>query len=268
MTKSQFFARIALFAALFVPVYFMLAALGTKSGLWSWQTGLGLLTITVGPIVLGVIALIGIVALVWVLLKPPRKGWWMALPAIIIPLAALVTMNGMRDRAGANPIHDVSTDPVNPPQFPQSVIALREKQELNPILEYDAVLGEVGPWGDSPFSDVAEETHASLIPKLYPDLEPIVSDASLHDALVAVQASMLEMGMLDVRSDVQNGRVEAVAETFWFGFKDDVIARIRQTGSGTVIDLRSVSRVGLSDLGANAARVTELREKIVERLSA
>ena len=58
--------------------------------------------------------------------------------------------------------------------------------------------------------------------------------------------------------------VEAVAETFWFGFKDDVVFRIRPaaTGSGSVVDIRSTSRVGMSDLGANGKRIGALSAAI------
>jgi uncharacterized protein (DUF1499 family) len=58
--------------------------------------------------------------------------------------------------------------------------------------------------------------------------------------------------------------VEGVAETFWFGFKDDVVARV----GDSQIDFRSVSRVGVSDLGANAARIAELRQRTEALLGA
>jgi len=51
------------------------------------------------------------------------------------------------------------------------------------------------------------------------------------------------------------GRLEATATTAWFGFKDDVVVRIRAEGSGSRVDVRSLSRIGVSDLGTNAARV-------------
>ena len=74
---------------------------------------------------------------------------------------------------------------------------------------------------------------------------------------------MEEMGFADVTLVANEGSVEGVAETFWFGFKDDVVARV----SNGQIDFRSVSRVGMSDLGANAARITELRDAVSARLN-
>jgi uncharacterized protein (DUF1499 family) len=58
------------------------------------------------------------------------------------------------------------------------------------------------------------------------------------------------------------GRIEATDTTFWFGFKDDVVVRIRPEGSRSRIDVRSLSRVGRSDVGANARRI----RRFVERL--
>jgi uncharacterized protein (DUF1499 family) len=63
------------------------------------------------------------------------------------------------------------------------------------------------------------------------------------------------MGWELVASDSAAGRIEATATTPWFGFKDDVVVRVRPDGSGSRIDVRSVSRVGKSDVGANAKRI-------------
>lgn len=268
MSKSYQVARIALAGALLLPLYFMAVALGTKFGLWGWRIGLSTLTAKVGPILLGIVALVALVALVWCLARPPRKGWWMALVALLVPAVAIVTLGGVRDRAAANPIHDVSTDVVDPPAFPQSVVELRARQDLNPILDYGAVLGEAGPWGPDAFPEVAQETQRSLVPRLYPQLQPLVVDAAPEAAIVAVQAAMLEQGLARVTSDLAQSTVSGVAETFWFGFKDDVVARVRAGEAGTVIDFRSASRVGLSDLGANAKRVDELRAAVAKALGA
>jgi len=65
------------------------------------------------------------------------------------------------------------------------------------------------------------------------------------------------MGLTDIRTDSEIGIVEGVASSFWFGFKDDVVARV----GDSQIDFRSVSRVGISDLGANTARIIDLRAR-------
>ena len=65
------------------------------------------------------------------------------------------------------------------------------------------------------------------------------------------------MGLEIVAVDRGAGLVEATATTFWFGFKDDIVVRVVGDGEGSKIDLRSMSRVGQSDVGANAARITD-----------
>ena len=66
------------------------------------------------------------------------------------------------------------------------------------------------------------------------------------------------------RAHQDQGRLEATDTTFWFGFKDDVVIRIQSTGGNTLVDVRSKSRVGESDLGANANRI----EKYLNHLAA
>jgi uncharacterized protein (DUF1499 family) len=59
-----------------------------------------------------------------------------------------------------------------------------------------------------------------------------------------------------VEGNPSERRIEAVATTRWFGFKDDIVIRISPAANGgSVLDIRSVSRVGLSDLGTNARRI-------------
>ena len=69
------------------------------------------------------------------------------------------------------------------------------------------------------------------------------------------------MGWEIVNIDRRAGIVESTATTFWFGFKDDVVIRLRNDNGMTLIDLRSVSRVGMSDLGVNAARIARFLEE-------
>ena len=55
----------------------------------------------------------------------------------------------------------------------------------------------------------------------------------------------------------EEGRFEATETSAFFQFKDDVVLRVRpsETGERSIVDMRSVSRVGISDLGMNAKRV-------------
>lgn len=65
----------------------------------------------------------------------------------------------------------------------------------------------------------------------------------------------------------EEGIIEGFAKTPLIGFKDDFIIRISElSGSGVVVDMRSRSRVGKGDLGANAKRITNYFEKLRESL--
>ena len=70
------------------------------------------------------------------------------------------------------------------------------------------------------------------------------------------------LGWEIVAQDADSGLIEATDTTFWMGFKDDVVIRLRPEGAGTRVDMRSVSRVGRSDIGVNAARVAGYMEEL------
>jgi uncharacterized protein (DUF1499 family) len=70
-------------------------------------------------------------------------------------------------------------------------------------------------------------------------------------------AAASSLGWEIAREDQSAGIFEAVDTTFWFGFKDDVIIRVVSQGGGSMVDVRSVSRIGRSDLGKNADRIRE-----------
>jgi uncharacterized protein (DUF1499 family) len=70
------------------------------------------------------------------------------------------------------------------------------------------------------------------------------------------------MGWEIVAADPATGRIEATATTLWFGFKDDIVVRVSASEQGSRIDVRSVSRVGRSDIGTNAKRIREYLAKL------
>ena len=124
------------------------------------------------------------------------------------------------------------------------MIALREG--ANP-LEYD-----VSKLVEFKGQQVA---YGELQENAYPEVRTHESNLTPEQALEVAVAVLESMGLEIVDTNPAEGRVEATATTRWFGFKDDVVVRIRETSDGSRIDVRSVSRVGQSDLGANAARI-------------
>jgi uncharacterized protein (DUF1499 family) len=145
----------------------------------------------------------------------------------------------------APPIHDITTDTANPPRF-VAVVPLRQ----NAPNGYEYGVSEAWP---------AEKLGATTI-EAYPGLKPIKSDLSVADAVDRTEAILQSMGLQIVAVDKDAGLVEATATTFWFGFKDDMVVRVVGDGEGSKIDLRSMSRVGQSDVGANAARIVDFSD--------
>ncbi|TRD11981.1 DUF1499 domain-containing protein [Erythrobacter insulae] len=262
MKNVSWKTKLALALVVFLPLYFAVAALGTKFGLWSWQTGLGTLTAGAGIWVMGIVGVVCLILLIMALIKKPRKGWLVPAIGVALPLGAVVMLGSVQTTASENPIHDVATDTSNPPSFSLETLSAREAFGANALNDYQTPLGELEQYKGSP-PELAIKSHAQIINDTYATLSPLpLAGASKSDAVAAVAAAMGNMGLTDIRSDAEAGRVEGVAETFWFGFKDDVVARIGENQ----IDFRSVSRVGRSDLGANAKRIAELRERVAGQI--
>jgi uncharacterized protein (DUF1499 family) len=130
-------------------------------------------------------------------------------------------------------IHDISTDLENPPTF-IAVVALR---------------------ADAPNSLDRPASLADQQRQGYPDIAPITLPAPMDRVFDRALAAAQTMGWVIVTADKSTGRIEATATTRWFGFTDDVVVRLTAWGSGTRVDVRSVSRVGRGDTGTNARRI-------------
>ena len=137
------------------------------------------------------------------------------------------------------PIHDITTDPDDPPRFTDIVVEARG-DNANPLdLESDVIEQQI---------------------EAYPDLETLVSERSIRDTFERSEQIARDLGWEILNSDLNAGRIEAVDTTAVMAFKDDIVIRVRSNADGTLVDLRSVSRVGVSDLGANAERIRAFSE--------
>lgn len=252
--------QIVLALLVFLPVFFAVSALGTKLGVWGWQFGLMALTFTGGMILLGVTALAALVSLILAARATPRRNGPLAAAVLglLVPGAALVLFMAAGSKAGDNPIHDIATNTANPPTFSAETMAAREAAGANPVSDYQLPLGQLELYKDRVPDVLKVKSHAQIITDRADRPAPLpTGGAGKAEAVAAIAAAMGEMGLTDIRSDPANGTVEGVATSFWFGFKDDVVARV----GDAQIDFRSVSRVGISDLGANAARIADLRAR-------
>lgn len=220
-----------------------LAALGTRFGIWPFTAGF--LLLAVGVVLCTIVFFLGIIGAIYA----HTRGWTADRRSILIGVAISVVVLGLMGNqfimATSVPgIHNISTDIDNPPDF-DKIVAEREAEQANP-LEYDAsVLGD-------------QQRQA------YPWVKSYISPVPPAQMIAKVVGVLEGMGLEVVSADTVAGRVEATDTTFWFGFKDDVVVRIRDEAGGSVVDIRSVSRVGQSDLGKNAARIGEILNALAE----
>lgn len=267
MTNLPWHTKCVLALLAFLPVYFVTAALGTRLGVWGWQFGLLTLTFSGGVIVLGLTAVVAVVSLVLSVRAKPRRNGLLAtaIVGLLAPGAAFVLFLTAGAKAGENPIHDIATDTANPPALSSDLMAERAATEANSLSDYQTPLGQLELYKDRVAPELAVKSHAQIITDRRDRPAPLpTGGASKAEGVAAVAAAMAAMGLSEIRSDPETGMVEGVATSFWFGFKDDVVARV----GDAQIDFRSVSRVGLSDLGANTARITELRSRTEALLGA
>ncbi len=161
---------------------------------------------------------------------------------VVVAAAAAGTFVSWYLKARSVPgIHDITTDTGDPPSFE----ALRAARLAAPNgLEYG---------GDS----VAAQQRAAY-PDIVPAVLPIPPADAFRRSLMAAQA----LGWAIAAADSAAGRIEATATTAWYGFRDDVVIRIRPEGSGSRIDVRSDSRLGGSDVGTNAARIRRFLARV------
>ncbi|MEA5446914.1 DUF1499 domain-containing protein [Gammaproteobacteria bacterium AB-CW1] len=226
-----------LLLALAGPAYRMgLLELGGAFGLFRYAAFIGLFTALMALAPLGLALYLGSV----------RRAAVLSLVALLAGALSVAIPYGWRAQAqSVPPIHDISTDTDAPPAF----------REIAP-LRADA---------PNPVEYAGEET-AEQQREAYPDLETLRLSVDAETALDASVTVAQTMGWELVAVNAADGRLEATATTRWFGFKDDVVIRIRESGEGSELDIRSKSRVGRSDVGTNAARIREFRERLLDRL--
>jgi uncharacterized protein (DUF1499 family) len=145
------------------------------------------------------------------------------------------------------PIHDITTDPINPPQF-DALARLRGTDGANTAV-YAGLYS-------------AEQQRA-----FYPQIETVDLDMTAKQAFDIVRRLVARRKWLVIDEHApqpprQPGHIEAVAKTPIMGFREDVAIRIAPDGDGSRVDIRSSSRYFEHDLGSNAARVSSLIDDI------
>lgn len=230
---TMWVSRAALLLVLSSAAAALLAGFGSRAGWWHFRFGFQILTwAAYGGLAGAVCGLLGGLAALW---RGPLRGAWIAFIALGIGLVVVgIPWQMKRTAQQVPPIHDITTDTDNPPRF-VAVLPLRKDAPNSP--DYG------GP-------DLAAQQRAA-----YPDLQPVIVPVPRHQAFAQGLKAAEAMGWEIVAANAEEGRIEATDTTLWFGFKDDVVVRIQARDDESLLDVRSVSRVGKSDVGTNAQRI-------------
>lgn len=165
-----------------------------------------------------------------------------ALVGTVVAGAAYYIPESFRPPEGTPPIHDISTDTLTPPEF---VAIAPIRADAPNSMEYGS--------GNNMTPERLRELQAEAYPDIVPQRFSVSTDTVFNRAVSAAES--LGWEIVDVNR--AEGRIEATDTTFWFRFKDDVVIYITRDGDETVLNARSLSRVGVSDVGKNAARLRE-----------
>jgi uncharacterized protein (DUF1499 family) len=232
---SGYLALLALALAIVAVALLALGPIGWHAGWWHFRVAFT--TLMPWAAYFGIAAAaVSLLILLFGRSRLEARGTAIVCVALVAgAVIAYVPWHYDRLRQTLPPIHDITTDPANPPAF-SAVVPLREAAGPDRV-NYE---------GDK----IAVQQRQA-----YPDIVPLMlalpPAAAFNRALDTAKA----MGWTIVADDEAAGRIEASDRSRWFGFTDDIVIRVTPAGSDSRVDLRSSSRVGRSDFGVNAARV-------------
>jgi len=178
----------------------------------------------------------------WTSLRRPKRLWlWIAGGLILLGMPLLLV--SVMQKGTITMIHDISTDLENPPAF-EALLSRRAGASNPPEHGGEAV--------------AAEQRRA------YPDLKSLRLIEPMEKVFAAAKKAAEDMGWEIVTEDPARGRLEAVATTTIMRFKDDVVVRLTAEDDAVRVDVRSKSRTGRSDLGANYKRIRAFQRRLLE----
>lgn len=224
------------FALVAIPIL-VIVAIGHRTDSIDASAAYGAMALAFSLAALAVVAALVAFEAIW---RDGRKGFGAALVGMFLGFAVLVIPAiGAWKIVHYPPLVDVSTDVESPPNF------------LRATAERQAAGIRVGRFSSD---DIAKlrQAYPDILPRFYP-LDTVAVFAAA-DAIVERRRWIVLDRRPPLNAD-DSGRIEAVAQTFLFGFKQDVVVRVAPEGEGTQVDMRSVARSGTHDLGANAERI-------------
>jgi uncharacterized protein (DUF1499 family) len=224
------------YLALTFLVALPLAVLTVRSG--AWQQGLLVYAVSC------LAAAILLAAALVMMLLPRYASWRRAVAGrALLTLPGTLLFLSILGGGDYPPIHDIATD-------------------LDDTLVFTAAEQQRGPHANSLATDPDTPRQQR---ESYPDLQTLESSTAFDAVFDTALQVAADMGWDVYLQDRNAGIIEAVATTAIMGFRDDVIIRVRTNADGSLVDIRSVSRVGVSDMGANAARIRAFQQALREQ---
>ncbi len=225
------------------PILTIIGDVGNRTELLSFRTALGIF-MWIGKF--AALPIAGVALLVFIATifkKAPRAARISSIVGLILALSIGIPYYVFMAKVQTVPkIHDITTDTEHPPVFVR-VPSIR-KAGLN-SLEYEG-------------AKIAQQQLAA-----YPEVRPAYLNVDKTKAFAKALGVVKDLGWEVVEADETAGRIEATDTTLFFGFKDDIVIRITEAGpEKSRIDIRSASRVGVSDVGVNAARILDFLHKM------
>ncbi len=230
---GQIFLKVGFWLALFAFLMLIASGPGVRFGVWHFRTGFVLLKYAAYGGMAAILVML--VATVIAIKKKKEISFVTLFVAGLMAITSFAVPYYWQWAAKHLPrIHDISTDLDNPPRF-VAILPLRQGA-VNPV-EYGGL-------------EVAAQQQ-----KAYPNLKTMVLDIPADRAFTQALVAAHRLHWKIVAEVPAEGRIEATDTTFWFGFKDDIVIRVTPAGKHARVDIRSVSRVGISDVGTNARRI-------------
>lgn len=247
LRNSKLWANFIILVSVACVVAVLVAIFGVRGDMFGFRTAVGILRHVVE---VGVLVLI-VSVLMFAFLSSTRKKMLAAFLIALVPVAGIYlsrpapTPGAVAGQRPA-PLNDVSTDTLNPPLY-EAVAAIRPAKSNT--LVYPG------------------EKAAAIQAQRFPSIAPIHTDLAPELAFGAALEIVEQSGWELIFADVEVGKIEAVVSSLVFNFKDDVVIRVTPNEAGSIVDIRSHSRIGRGDMNANGNRVIGFIENFQNRIS-
>ena len=246
LRKKRWASRLTLMAAVLsfgAVAAALVAAIGAGRGAWDFRLGFKVLEYALYAGIAGIV--VALVAVFFARRVRARLVWLNILAILVAGAFVGFLGNQIRTARTMPRIHDVATNLDDYPRFYRLTVRADNLENVPDMDRRD--------WAALP----PRERWKAIHREYYGDIAPIRVPWSVEETITRARRLAEERGWEIVTFDPRTGILEAVDTSFFFRFRDNVVVRVRPAsqGGGSIVDMRSISRVGVSDVGVNARRV-------------